>query len=67
MRYWHFFGREIPEGEFLAGCWQTILVGPVDHAVPRGEECAGVPWLHTWSHYPTPQERDTLAPQEFRE
>ena len=67
-RYWHIFGGVIPEGEFLAGCWHTIVAGPSDYAVPPSTELAhGTKWLQTLNHKPTDAEVAVHTPEEYQQ
>lgn len=64
MSWWHIFGGVVPEGMF-AGTYQTIVLGPMDHAVPVNEEMDGLAWLATMNHEPQQEDMDVLAPWEY--
>jgi hypothetical protein len=68
VSYWHAYGGVVPEGEFLGGCWHQVISGPHDHAVPKGDlelETYSLPWIKTWGHEPTEEEKRALEPVEL--
>lgn len=71
-RRWALYGHLIPDGEFLGGCWLSILVGPFPvgveppEAMPGDEPGggAGAPRLGLWDWKPTEAEQRAVLPPE---
>lgn len=65
--WWHAFGRVRDE---WGGIWQLTVVSPSTvapaEAAALGAESWG-PYLTSWDHEPTDEEKEAVTPEEFRD
>lgn len=66
-RWWHAYGRVRDD---LGGCHQLTVIcespTPPEDAREMGAEVWG-PWLTSWDHEPSDEEREAAVPEEYRD